>query len=355
MSRLQPFKLSALVLLLCVSCAKDADKSVDKANTEASEPEVDPTPVSGETPTPKSDEKTPEEKAASQKRVSDALAKLEVDTPKELERWTDELKASTAALIKKEFKTPAEALAAALASPHRMPGNAERDAHRHPQATLEFFALTPTSRVVEMGAGGGWYTELLAAVVANKGHLRVGTFDPNGAGDSMRTVYGQRQVAFLSKFDPLFGKVEKFRLGGKEPLLIAEPGSADLVLAIREMHNWQRRGTLEADLKAVAEVLAPGGSFGVVQHRANPDAKAEESAEQGYLPEAWLIAKVEAAGLKLADKSDINANPKDTKDYEKGVWTLPPNYRSGDADREKYAAIGESDRMTLRFEKPKAP
>jgi predicted methyltransferase len=165
------------------------------------------------------------------------------------------------------------------------------------------------------------------------------------------TVYGSRQKAWLGKSDDLFGKVTPFQITEPEKLALGAPGSADLVLAIREMHNWQRRGQLEGYLGAIATVLAPGGTFGVVQHRAPADAKAEESAEKGYLPEAWVIAKVEAAGLKLAEKSEINANAKDTKDYEKGVWTLPPNFREGDTDKPKYEAIGESDRMTLRFTK----
>ena len=270
-------------------------------------------------------------KLADQQKVKDAIATLNKEIPVELARWNDEMKINTRALVATKFKTPKDAISAVLASPHRMPGNAERDASRHPLETLSFFGLTPTSRVVEMGIGQGWYTEILAPVVASEGQFTGGGYDAAGPDDQMRTVYGLRQKALFAKSDDLFGKAKTFDLGA-ESVELGEPGSADLVLAIREMHNWQRRDTIDANLKAVVSVLAPGGTFGVVQHRAPADAKAEESAEQGYLPEAWLIAKIEATGLKLVEKSEINANPKDTKDYADGVWTLPPNFRAGETD-----------------------
>ncbi|MEM9494262.1 MAG: methyltransferase, partial [Myxococcota bacterium] len=129
-------------------------------------------------------------------------------------------------------------------------------------------------------------------------------------------------------------------------------GSADLVLTFREMHNWHRNKILDTYVAAVFKVLKPGGTFGVVQHRAKADANPDESAQKGYLPEKWLIEAVEKAGFKLAEKSEVNANPKDTKDYEGGVWTLPPNLRGDESKRDEYVAIGESDRMTLKFVKP---
>jgi len=213
-----------------------------------------------------------------------------------------------------------------------------------------FFGLSPASRVVEMGVGGGWYTEVIAPVVAREGQYIGGAYDPEGPKDSTRTVYGMRQKAFFSMSKDLYGNAKTFNPGA-EKIVIGEPGSANLVLAIREMHNWQRRGLMDGMLDAVARVLEPGGVFGIVQHRALAGAKAEESAENGYLPEAWLVKTVEAKGFKLLEKSEINANPKDTKDYKEGVWTLPPAYALDDTDREKYAAIGESDRMTLKFER----
>ncbi len=293
-------------------------------------------------------------KAEQAKRAQDALERLKTEIPEEAARWTDELKASSKALATKDFKTPEAAIKAALASGHRMPGHSERDAARHPQETLLFFGITPSAKVVEMGSGGGWYTELLAPIVSKKGSLTIGTHDATGPETEMRTVYGRRQQAFLAKSEDLYGKIKTFSLASPESVSLGAPGSADLVLAMREMHGWQRRDQFDLFVKAVVDVLAPGGVFGVVQHRAKADAKVEESAEKGYLPEAWVIEKLEAAGLKLEDKSEINANAKDTKDYEKGVWTLPPSLRLKDVDKEKYTAIGESDRMTLRFVKPKS-
>src|SRR5690606_9357069 len=180
-------------------------------------------------------------------------------------------------------------------------------------------------------------------------------YDPDGPTDRMVTVYGKRLQLFLQKSPELYGNVQQVAIDPPDKLELGEPGSADMAVAIREMHGWQRRGHMDAYLAAIHAVLKDGGVFGVVQHRAKPDAGAEESAEKGYLPEQWLIDKVESAGFKLAEKSEVNANPKDTKDYEKGVWTLPPNFREGDVDREKYAAIGESDRMTLKFVKVARP
>lgn len=290
------------------------------------------------------------EKAEAEKRVADAIAKLHEELSMERERWTDALVAEAKALVQKKFKSPKAAISAAIAGSHRKPGNSERDLYRHPLETLEFFGLTPSSRVVEMGVGGGWYTEIIAPVVANKGSYTGGTYDAEGPRDSMRTVYGMRQAGFFGNSSDLYGKAKTFDYGA-ERVVIGEPGSADLVLAIREMHNWHRRGAVDSMLEAIANVLAAGGTFGIVQHRAADGANADESANKGRLPEAWLIEKVESKGFKLVGKSDINANPKDTKDYEKGVWTLPPAFAMGDTDKEKYAAIGESDRMTLKFER----
>jgi predicted methyltransferase len=297
------------------------------------------------------------EALADQEKVKKALATLEEEVDAEEKRWSDVVESATKKLVETAFKSPEKAIAAAIAGPQRTPGNSDRDADRHPLKTLLFMGLKPSSRVVEMGVGRGWYTEILAPVVAAKGLFIGGVSDPEGPMDKMSTVYGLRQKALLGKSAALYGKVQTFQLLPDAQPKIAEPGSADLVLAIREMHNWQRRGTMDNNLAAIVEVLAPGGRFGVVQHRAKADAVAEESAEQGYLPEAWLIKKVEDAGLRLVTKSEINANPNDTKDYLDGVWTLPPNLRAegaSDADQAKYKAIGESDRMTLLFEKPAA-
>jgi predicted methyltransferase len=131
-------------------------------------------------------------------------------------------------------------------------------------------------------------------------------------------------------------------------------GSADLVLTFRNTHGWVRDGVAESVFGAAFRVLKPGGILGVTQHRAREGADPVESAKTGYVPEAHVVALAEAAGFELEERSEINANAKDTKDYPEGVWTLPPTLRLGEQDRERYLAIGESDRMTLRFRKPTA-
>lgn len=340
--------LGACSLMLSFSaCAKDETKAAPVvAPAKASEVKVEPPgePVDAEA-------------LAKQEKVKKAMAKLKQEIADEEARWSEALESGTQKLVETIFKSPEAALAAALAGPQRAPGSADRDSHRHPLETLLFIGLKPSSRVVEMGVGRGWYTEILAPVVAAKGLLIAGVRDAEGPAGEMGTVYGLRQKAILAKSKALYGKAKTFLLTPDKQPHIADAGSVDLVLAIREMHNWQRRGAMDHNLAAIVEVLAPGGRFAVVQHRAKADAVAEESAEQGYLPEAWLIKKVEDAGLRLVSKSEINANPKDTKDYAGGVWTLPPNLRAKDAteaDQAKYEAIGESDRMTLLFEKPKS-
>jgi predicted methyltransferase len=202
-----------------------------------------------------------------------------------------------------------------------------------------------------MGAGEGWYTELLAPLVGKKGKLIVVSPDPKGSPDVPRTVYGKRTEALLAKSSELFGNAETAVFDPPGDADLGVNGTADAVLAFREMHGWYRRDVMDAYLKAVHAALKDGGIFGVEQHRAAPGATPKDSAEKGYLPEDFVIERVEAAGFELVEKSEINANPKDTKDYEKGVWTLPPNFAAGDADKAKYAAIGESDRMTLKFKK----
>ncbi|WP_437670055.1 class I SAM-dependent methyltransferase [Sorangium sp. So ce131] len=286
------------------------------------------------------------------------LAKLEEDTKameakaaEEAARFNDALKAEVKALVAANYPNTGAALRAALKSKHRTPGNAERDPARHPVETLEFFGLKPTSTVLELGAGEGWYTELLAPVLSKKGKLIVTSFDPNGPAESRNTLYGKRLKRMLEKSPDLFGKVEVVVIDRDTPKLGIE-GKVDLVLAIREAHNWHRNGKFDTYVAEVFKALKPGGVFGVVAHRAKPDANPDESAKQGYLPEPWVIQKVESAGFKLGAKSEVNANPKDTKDYPEGVWTLPPNFRLGEKDRARYAAIGESDRMTLKFVKP---
>jgi predicted methyltransferase len=293
-------------------------------------------------------EPSPEEKVAA------GLKKAEAEAAEEQKRWTPELTRQVVALRDAKYADSKAALTAFLASPHRMPKHAERDAARHPVETLTFFGITPTQTVIEVGAGGGWYSELLAPLLANRGKYIVAGPDTNGPRTEMSTVYGKRLDQMLAKSPELFGKAERVSINPDAPKF-GPDGSADLVIAMREMHNWQRTKKLEAYLAAVHAALEDGGTFGVEQHRAKPGTTGDATADTGYLAEDWVIEKVEAAGFELVEKSEINANPKDTKDYPKGVWTLPPNFREGETDKAKYAAIGESDRMTLKFKKVAKP
>ncbi|XXT15786.1 hypothetical protein WME94_36620 [Sorangium sp. So ce429] len=299
---------------------------------------------------PKVDPQEEKKKAELAKLAADMKA-MEAKADQEAARFDDALKAEVKALVAANHPNAGAALRAALKGKHRAPGNAERDPARHPVETLELFGLKPTSTVLELGAGEGWYTELLAPVLAKKGKLIVTSYDPNGPADSRNTLYGKQVKRLIEKSPDLFGKVDVIVIDRDNPKLGLE-GKVDLVLAVREAHNWHRRGKFDTYVAEAFKALKPGGVLGIVQHRAKPDANPDESAKQGYLPEAWVIQKVESGGFKLGSKSEVNANPKDTKDYPEGVWTLPPSFRLGDKDRARYAAIGESDRMTLKFVKP---
>ncbi|MDB4963113.1 MAG: hypothetical protein JWP01_3112 [Myxococcales bacterium] len=332
---------ASLLSMSVVTTACKKEESAPKADPAPTTPTA---PVAPVTPTVDAGPTDTEKVAAAMKKADDEAAA-------EKTRWTPELEKQAVALRDAKYPDAKAALTAMLASPHRMPAHKDRDAARHPVETLTFFGMTPTSTVVELGAGGGWYTELLAPVLAPKGKLIVAGPATEGPADKMSTVYGKRLDQFLAKSPELFGKVERMSIPETGEIKIAPDASADLVLSIREMHNWQRNGKVDAYLAAVHAALKDGGTFGLVAHRAKPGTKGEDTVKSGYLAEDWVIERVKAAGFELVEKSEVNANPKDTKDYENGVWTLPPNLREGDKDRAKYQAIGESDRMTLKFKK----
>jgi predicted methyltransferase len=338
------FALMFAVVLAIGACKKKAAEH---------EPEVGPGTGSATATGSGSGSATVKKEPTEAERVAAALKKAEDDAAKENARWTPDLKKRAVELRDGKYKDAKEALTAALASDHRVPGHKDRDAARHPVETLTFFGIAPTMTVVELGAGGGWYTELLAPLLANQGKLVVAGPNAKGPVDKMSMVYGRRLDLFLAKSPELFGKVERVTIE-PDAIKLGADGSADLVIAIREMHNWQRRNELDKYLTAIHAVLKDGGTFGLVAHRGKDGTKGEATAESGYLAQDWVIEKVTAKGFELVEKSEINANPKDTKDHEKGVWTLPPNFRLGDKDKDKYAAIGESDRMTLRFKKKAA-
>lgn len=241
---------------------------------------------------------------------------------------------------------------AILAGSHRSDENKARDVYRHPRETLAFFGIHPSMTVIEITPGGGWYTEILAPYLRDAGELVAAIWDTSAADAS--AYYKKSNEALASKFaaaPAIYDRVGLRSFDTKTPVF-GEPDSADAVLTFRNVHNWTGNGVDGAYFQAFFDVLKPGGVLGVVEHRANPGTTPEQTKESGYLTEDYVIGLATAAGFVLEEKSEINANPKDTKDHPEGVWTLPPNFALKDVDREKYAAIGESDRMTLRFRKP---
>jgi len=246
----------------------------------------------------------------------------------------------------------AAAIDAALAGAHRSEANRARDVYRHPKQTLTFFGLRQDMTVVEVWPGaGGWYTEVLAPVLKEHGRYYAAEV---AADPTSKNVTGTRD-SYQKKLDSnpdVYGKVIVTGLG-PDSMEIAPPASADLVVTFRNIHNWMGRDWAPKAFQAMYAALKPGGVLGVVEHRGNPSVPQDPKAMSGYVNQDFAIQLIESVGFKLIDKSEINANPRDTKDYEKGVWTLPPVYRLGDQDRAKYAAIGESDRMTLKFVKPR--
>ncbi len=246
----------------------------------------------------------------------------------------------------------AAALDAALAGEHRSAKNRARDEFRHPKATLEFFGLRSDMSVVELWAGGGWYTEILAPVLRDSGRLVVTTYGETEDPEAYRSRSHRTLMEKIESRPEIFDRIEVRAFWPPEHDAMAEPGSADLVVTFRNIHSMTRRGQQEAVFAAAFAALRPGGVLGVVQHRAPEGVDPIKNADKGYLPESFVIGLAEAAGFRLDARSEINANPKDTRDHPDGVWTLPPSLRGDHADKSRFIAIGESDRMTLRFVKP---
>jgi len=241
-------------------------------------------------------------------------------------------------------------LDSALQGSWRDPKNVARDAWRHPKETLSFFGVAPTHTVIEITPGGGWYSEILAPYLGPQGQYIAAVVDPASAAEGRARDYQQRsKTALEEKFaagKAQYGKVSTIGFDPKAPIF-GPANSADVVVTFRNVHNWRGAGNAEGMFKGFYNVLKPGGVLGVVEHRAAVDVPADD--KSGYVGQAQVIAMAEAAGFTLAEASEINANPKDTKDHPNGVWTLPPSADHEPADAEKYKAIGESDRMTLRF------
>jgi predicted methyltransferase len=239
-----------------------------------------------------------------------------------------------------------DAIAAAVAAPTRTATNTPRDTYRHPAETLAFFGVKPGDTVVELWPGGGWYTEILAPLAKAGG----GTLYAAAPWDRGLNRVKAKQAENADVYGAV--KLAEFPNAGANPKV--PDGSADVVLTFRNVHNWRFDGTDNTAnaFKQIFAMLKPGGTLGVVEHRLNESDDSAKEEKSGYMKKSSIVAFAEAAGFKLAGESEINANPKDTKDYPKGVWTLPPNLTEGETDRAKYVAIGESDRMTLKFVKP---
>ena len=235
-----------------------------------------------------------------------------------------------------------------LAGAWRDPKNAARDRYRHPKQTLEFFGAAPTQTLIEITPGGGWYSEILAPLLMDHGTYIAALVKPAKPDGEAAQDKSGLAVKFATDAAH-FGNAKTIQFDPKAPVFGA-PGSADIVLTFRNVHNWVMGGTTTAMFKGSYTVLKPGGVLGITDHRA-PAGPATDG-KHGYLTEQQVIDYATAAGFKLVGKSEINANPKDLKDYPDGVWTLPPSLQLGEKDKAKYLQIGESDRMSLKFLKP---
>lgn len=238
---------------------------------------------------------------------------------------------------------PSPAIAAAVASPSRTPANVARDRYRHPAETLAFFGVQPGQTVIEFIPGGGWYTEILAPLVRGRG--RYAALVPASAVEKTR-------AALTTKF----GDTQVYGLDAATGASTVPAGSADVVLTFRTVHNLLMNddpAVAGRAFKAFYAMLKPGGVLGVEDHRLPEDMDIAREKSTGYIKRSTAIRLATAAGFRLAGESAVNANPRDDHDHPKGVWTLPPTYQLGDTDRATYAAIGESDRFTLRFVKPR--
>ena len=243
------------------------------------------------------------------------------------------------------FLLQADSIKEAVFNDNRSSENVIRDQYRHPYETLSFFKITPDMTVVELSPGGGWYTEILANLLSPAGKLIAAHFDKNSESDFLK----RSRAKFENKMknNPMYQEVNIVDLNSK----LATQDSVDAILTFRNLHNWLGP-LMDTIFENSFNALKPGGIFGVVEHRANPRTTLKKMKDSGYVTEAYAIEIAKKHGFEFIAKSEINANPKDYKDYPKGVWTLPPTLRLKEEDKNKYLEIGESDRMTLLFKKP---
>lgn len=247
---------------------------------------------------------------------------------------------------------PRDAIAAAATGDHRPEAHRERNRYRHPVETLRFFDVHPDMTVVEVWPGGaGWYTEVLAPLLRDRGTFYAAHFPPeSGIGFYTRNLEKYREK--LAAQPDVYDQVRVTYLWPPKHTRIAPPGSADRVLTFRNVHNWAKADKTAAYFDTFYQALRPGGILGVVEHRAPPGRSLKKQIESGYMTRDYVVRMAEQAGFKLVATSEVNANPNDDATHPEGVWTLPPTLRLGEENREKYLAIGESDRMTLKFVKP---
>jgi predicted methyltransferase len=244
------------------------------------------------------------------------------------------------------------ALVAAIDGPVRGAAEKLRDRYRHPRETLALFEVAPTHTVVEVWPGSGWYSEILAPLLREQGRYVAAGFNVYPGGPSYYAKSKQRLDAKFASAPEAYGKATVAALGPPDAWSPVPAGTADRVLTFRNVHNWVQGDFAPQMFEAFHQALKPGGILGVVDHRARPGTPLQQMKDSGYVTEELVIHYATDAGFRLVDRSEINANPADSKDYPQGVWALPPTYRLGDKDRAKYEAIGESDRMTLKFVRP---
>jgi predicted methyltransferase len=239
---------------------------------------------------------------------------------------------------------------------HRSQDNRKRNEYRHPAQTLDFFGIEPDMNVTELWPVKGWYTEILGPYLKDSGQLTIANFKTVAGNEDKKSNYyaklGRKLSARINNESHYFGTVLEVPYDPAIDNSFAMPGSQDMVVAFRNIHNWDTDGVFKSVVMASFEALKPGGVLGIVEHKADQLSEMSSSAVKGYTDESYVISVIESQGFKLVGRSGINANPKDTKNHPRGVYALPPTLAMGSVDREKYLAIGESDRMTLKFVKP---
>jgi len=243
-------------------------------------------------------------------------------------------------------------LVAAVHSNFRSAADKARDPYRHPLQTLSFFGLKSNMTVVELWPFGGWYTAILAPYLHDQGTLYEAAMDPNSTDPEDKQANAQL-AGMLAAHPEAYGKVKVTVLAAGK-MQFAPDGTADMVVTFRNIHNWVWAGIQKDVFLAAFRALKPGGILGVEEHRNNDPAFVPRTSDQAYVGEQYAIDLIQSVGFRFVGQSNVNRNPKDTKDYPKGVWALPPTYADGAKDRARYAAIGESDRFTLKFIKPKS-